>query len=192
MDYVVGYTDAVAKLDIADGGYTPADLRKFFAQRPQMQAAFNQFHLRPTALAKLVGAIGGAEIYNFGHMDVLTDMHCLHCLLTAREAVTPPPDQPQITRTQLRTLCADLDITKRPDQIMSADWIKPRDNQPDVMVDADIALGTLIHLRQAQMVTELVSDPPSGDDTYFDYYPGECEYHIAVMQWFLHDGPRMV
>jgi len=184
--------DCAVDDDVEDGGVGSMCLAKFLGENENMLEALEYFSLRPGSLAKIVTEIGGAEIYRFEQMELLEDIRQLYHavvllglgLLEACDAMMSAESFRAVVHGRLREELEYLGLS-------ADDLERDRPYLKENGTSADKVLGAMIHLRHATLLKHYIGRGPSGDDTYFDYYPGEMYYHMAIMEWFLGDGPRM-
>ncbi len=184
----IRYHAGVVDDDVEDGGVGPMCLAKFLGENENMLEALEYFSLSPENLVKIVTEIGGAEIYRFEQMELLEDIRQLYLAPTevapAYVAMMSAESFRAVVHGRLREELEYLGLS-------ADDLERDRPFLKENGMSADKVLGAMIHIRHAVLLKSYIGQGPSGDDTYFDYYPGEMYYYIAIMEWFLGDGPRM-
>jgi hypothetical protein len=158
------------------------------------------FRLSGKNLADIVHAIGGSEMYEFYDISLLEDIRLLGVMILRENGIpsegeigadygwlTDHLSQVQIPVAVVRRWMKERGIAEVEADRFASFW----DHQEHYAVSVDIALGGIIHARHIITLQSYNCMLPGGDDTYYDYYPGDMLYYSAVMDWFLNDGPRM-
>lgn len=139
------------------------------------------FHLGPKDLANITNQIGGAKYYEFNHLIFLQGILLLYPYKGMGDA-----HEYYISYNQLR------EITMKLFRILHFNIPKIKPLYPnDRSITLDLALGFIIQAEQFLFHKEYLEYPPSGDDTYFDYYPGAIFYFNAINEWFLNSKNRI-
>jgi len=170
-EFVKGYEKEIDMGCIMDD-LTPEALGLFLDENPELISIMEIFKLGPDNLATIVTEIGGAEIYDFDSIwlfQILKEV--VGCIPTWGE------NQPEVYDIETSVNNPGYPVYQ---------------NGTQNMMSAEALLGMKIHEKIKESLESYIKHPPSGDDTYFDYYPGEMSYNMAVLNWYLNDGPRMV
>jgi len=162
--------------DPKEHGWSSRCLKEFMDDNPDMIKMFNFFNLKPCHMISIVLGVGGAEISSFD---------CIYLFDVMKEVVEKIPDWKDF-----------MDGTQDPAEILTNE-IHPglRDSKwggTHQLMEAEELLGQKIHIAFRDCLQSHIDWPPTGDDTYFDYYPGDMEFHMAILSWYLREGPRMV
>jgi len=193
-EFIDGYKDELiaegvgAEHDLEEvGELNPAGLRVYLESNALTLEAMRYFKLDPKNLAKIVVSIGGAERYEFNGVELLADMVMARKHMVSA-SVTDPTMDSVILKDFLddaRKIFEGTVALPSIEKLGTLEWMGPQ-------ISVDTALGMMIQCRAMISHAGYIELLPGGDDTYFDYYPGEMDYQAAVMSWFLNDGPRMV
>lgn len=175
--------------DDDDDGFGSAALEKWFMENQLRYDALTWWQMSPKNLVDIVDAVCGAEIYEFNHLYILGDLVELYKRVenTSKE----PSNQDQGLSVEWLKAYLDNSVLEQA-HTSTLNNLKDMAAEGHQEISFDVALGILIETRIAIEAVHNVIRPPGGDDTYFDYYPGAWRYQMAVMNWFLHDGPRMI
>lgn len=169
-----------------DDDFNPQNLRLLLQKnKPSLQMLLD-FDLQPQDLAKIINSIGGAEYYEFSEIELIKMIILLH----PYKAKAVEVSESVIPWDTFQTIIQDL-FGKRDGfygvSKISEKYLGLKKN----MINLDIALGHLIHIQNFLFYQDYLLWPPSGDDTYFDYYPGGFYYNAAIMEWFLNSENRI-
>ena len=167
----------------AHGWLSSDSLLKYLVVTPGQLEALRFFKLSGGALAKIVFEIGGAEMYQFDHIPIDHDVLMVWNLLSEEQKLKEPFE----ARVDLQKLALLLEygefVLPVERLVKKAVEFKTRfSHGGSPIVSADVALGMLIQLRAIEINARYVAHLPHGDDTYFDYYPGDMYYLNAVME----------
>ena len=185
------FVDLIDSTDEDDEGFSAPNLAKFLDANQGMLEALTDFRMSGANLAEIVEAIGGAEMYEFSQIPLLEDIRTLRSWLIPRYGAEPIAqiEDAEIEVALIRQWMKERGIDEVEVNRFAGFWVGTEYNHE---VTVDQALGGIIHARQIATLQNYNHKLAGGDDTYFDYYPGEMFYSMAVMNWFLNDGPRMV
>ena len=122
-------------------------------------------------------------------MDLLQDMMEIYKILDPEQKLLEVYNA-TVTVEALDNILAKIGCHIPANEMMTITR-KPWKDGAVLYIGLDYALGLLIQIRQMKVHESYIRMLPGGDDTYFDYYPGDMFYMTAVMDWFLNDGPRM-
>ena len=166
-------------IDRLDDDFSPSNLETQIEEGIINTDILLGFDLQPESLAKIIDAIGGAEYYSFNHINLLKMLRYLH-----------PFRQGGHAHEEGLTL---LELDSIGEKIFGDDWkhIPRTQLYHGDHLALDKALGHLIHAEHFIFLKDTLINPPSGDDTYFDYYPGSLYYFQAITEWFLNSNNRL-
>lgn len=196
QEFVSQYRNQITKLDVhfkadlddLDQGLSVASLEQFLDSKPGMLEALTIFRMSGENLANIVEAIGGAEMYEFTEIPLLEDIRTLASRWEIEPGTEPDVDQGEIKVDSVRQWMRKRGVGEVEAARFAKFWAE-RGN-PLEKVAMDFALGGIILARHIETLQGYNYMLPGGDDTYFDYYPGEMYYYSAVVDWFLSDGLR--
>ena len=185
-DYVLKYKEHLINMGEdyrtdPDDGLSHYELQDFLFHPEDRFDAFIAFSLTPEWLAKIVTDIGGAEFYNWEHLLFIRAI----CLLNQ---YLDPHTFPYNGEIPLKTLWEIMAKLFTKDQMAI---IPPIVTWYGETISIDRALGHILHAEQMIYLMDKLTCPPSGDDEYFDYYPGTLFYFSTINDWFLNSGIRI-
>jgi hypothetical protein len=141
----------------------------------------NAFDLGPKSLAEIISAIGGAEFYEFDHLNFLLGLiHLYPYMQGAGHAHEEGIDYPELKEIIKKLFPKEYQ------------HIPELDSHTYQSISLDRAIGYIIQAEQYLYHRDYLTWPPSGDDTYFDYYPGTLFYFGAINEWFLNSNNRLI
>jgi hypothetical protein len=173
-----------------DQGFSAPNLAKFLDEHQGMLQALTEFRMSGENLADIVYDIGGAEMYTFKDLPLLEDIRSLrtHMILDHGTEPIKNIENAQIAVYVVRRWMKERGIAEV-DRFDSF-WDDREPGPPKYFITVDHALSGIINARQIAILQDY-NHMLIGDDKYFDYDPGEMIYYsMAVMNWFLNDGPR--
>lgn len=184
-DYLRNYHEGLRERDLEvyldDDELAPKALKLFWDKAPEMFDAMVAFDLDPRALVTIIYEFGGSElIYKFEDLPLFWFIYDLYKEIKwdliepkeVHECYVKIHDLMAIEHSRLGSI-SDIDYFGQD------------------RITADRALGHLVHLWHIRVLTEWVQKPPTGDDSYFDYYPGDILGLNAIENWFLGSNNRI-
>jgi len=187
-DYDAHIDKSIHIHDLGDNCFCNMCLYNLSVKEPTLIDALIAFDLKPENLATIIDSIGGAEYYEFNHIRLIKWLLALY-EYHAKGTDLHSQDIPYLLVTQL------LEREFLPEQIKLLppipQWRITNHHNNDPSLSMDIALGHLIHAEHFFFLHDTLHVPPSGDDTYFDYYPGAIFYFHAITEWFINSANRL-
>jgi len=170
--------------DDGDDCLCPICLDTFFKKNLTLFDALIYFELGPENLADIIGSIGGGEYYTWDHINILKAMIDFYPHVTKEEK----PYNTIIPWTIVQKSINDIfEFTKAPQLNTNSLDIQ----NGHAYITADRAIGHAIHMEHFIFLHHQLSWVPTGDDTYFDYYPGDLDYFNSLNNWFISSDIRM-